>query len=127
VFVSLFAGPAHPTHEAALGLFRRVAEGMLALVLTPAIVAELVYVCTQLLGWSRATLAQWLTALLEADGLVLAEGATLATALDLYSNRPRLDFADAYLAACAIVVGPGAVASFDRDIDGIKGIRRITA
>ncbi len=53
--------------------------------------------------------------LLEADGLALTEGPTLVRALRLYGERARLDFADAYLAAAALGVGPPAVASFDDD------------
>lgn len=36
----------------------------------------------------------------------------------------HLDFADAYLVACAERTGVGALASFDRSIDRIETIRR---
>ena len=127
LFVALLVGPGHPLHEQALGVFRRVADGQLGLIVTPIIVAELVYVARSLLGWTRHVTAQRLGPLLEADGLVLTEGPVVARALQLFSTRSRLDFADAYLAALALEVGPPAVASFDADLDTVEGIRRISA
>lgn len=127
LFVALLAGPGHPLHEPALGIFRRVADGELTLLVTPIVVAELVYVARSLLGWTRGVSARRLGALLEADGLVLTERATLLRALELYGGRSKLDFADAYLAAMALEVGPAAIASFDRDLDGVDGVRRIPA
>ncbi|MBA2372813.1 MAG: PIN domain-containing protein [Chloroflexi bacterium] len=126
MFVALLAGPAHPLHDAALGLFRRVADGSLALLVTPVIAAELVYVSRSVIGWSRAATAERLGSMLEADGLVVTERAVLRRALALYGERPRLDLADAYLAAAALEVGPPAVASFDADLDGLDGLRRIS-
>lgn len=126
MFVALLAGPAHPLHAAALGLFRRVVDGSLALLVTPVIAAELVYVSRLVIGWSRAATAERLGSMLEADGLVVTERAVLRRALALYGERPRLDLADAYLAAAALEVGPPAVASFDADLDGLDGLRRIS-
>jgi predicted nucleic acid-binding protein len=127
LFVALLAGPGHPPHEQALGVFRRVADGGLGLIVTPIVVAELVYIARSLFGWTRPVTAQRLGALLEADGLVLTEGSVLVRALRLLGERSRLDFADAYLAALALEVGPPAVASFDADLDTVEGVRRISA
>jgi predicted nucleic acid-binding protein len=127
IFVALLVGPAHPLHEQSLGVFRRVADGQLGLIVTPIVVAELVYVARSLLGWTRKVTAQRLGPLIEADGLVCTEGPVLARALRLFGERSRLDFADAYLAAAALEVGPPAVASFDADLDAVEGVRRISA
>ena len=127
VFIALLVGPGHPLHDPALSIFRRVAEGELVLVVTPVIVAELVYVGRSLLRWSRRVAADRLGDLLSADGLVVADAATVMSALRLYRERSRLDFADAYLAAAALEVGPAVVASFDAGLDTVEGIRRISA
>ncbi len=127
LFVALLVGTGHPLHEASLGIFRRVADGQLALIVTPIVVAELVYVSRSLLGWAPAVASGRLASLLAADGLVLSEGPTLRRALQLYGERPKRDFADAYLAASALEVGPPVVASFDSDLDKVEGIRRISA
>lgn len=125
VFMALIAGPANRLHEPALAIFRRVADGDLALIVTPIVVAEIVYVVRSLMGWSRAITAERIAELLQADGLVLTEGPTLLLALRLFGARSKLEFADAYLAALALDVGPAVVASFDGDLSGIQGVRRI--
>lgn len=127
LFIALLVGPAHPLHESALSIFRRVAEGQLVLVVMPVIVAELVHVGRSLLRWTRGVAADHLGALLSADGLVLTEAATVMSALRLFSRHSRLDFADAYLAAAALEVGPAVVASFDARLDTVDGVRRLSA
>lgn len=126
LFVALFVGTDHPLHDRALSIFRRVADGELALIVTPVVVAELVYVARSVLGWTRTVAAGRLGSLLEADGLVLTERRTLLRALEQYGANAKLDFADAYLAAAALEVGPPAVASFDTDFDAVEGVRRIS-
>jgi predicted nucleic acid-binding protein len=81
VFIALLVGPGHPLHEPALSIFRRVADGELVLVVTPVIVAELVYVGRALLQWKREVAAARLGELVSADGLVVAEAATVQLAL----------------------------------------------
>ena len=125
VFVALLSGPSHALHESALELFRRVAEGGVVLLVTPVIVAELVYACQTILRWDRGAVASHLTSLLNADGLQVREGDALVRALELFGMRPALDFPDAYLAASALTDGPPMIASFDRDFDAVTGLQRI--
>ena len=127
VFIALLVGPSHPLHEPALSIFRRVADGELVLLVTPVVVAELVYVGRSLLRWTRGVAADRLGELVSADGLVVAEAATVHRALRLYGERSKLDFADAYLAAAALEVGPAVVASLDAGLDTVEGVRRISA
>ena len=127
LFVALLAGPTHPFHDEALGIFRRVADGELALVVTNVVAAELVYVMRSLAGWTRRATADHLASLLETDGLVVSERSVIVRALHVYGEWSRLDFADAYLAAAALELGPAAIASFDKDFDLVDGIRRISA
>lgn len=127
LFVALLAGPAHPLHGRSLDLFRRVAGGELSLIVTPVVVAELVYVASATIGWDRAQVAEHLGSLLDADGILLADEPTVVRALALYGTTSGLDFADAYLAAAALEVGPPVVASFDSDFDRVAGVRRIAA
>jgi len=47
----------------------------------------------------------------------------LLRAVEIY-DVDRLDFADAYLVACAEATGVGVVASFDRSIDRVGSVRR---
>lgn len=103
-----------------------MADGALRLIVTPIVVAELVYVTRSMFTWTRRSTAERLGSLLEADGLAITERTVIARALQLYREHSRLDFADAYLAAIALEVGPAAVASFDADFDAVKGVRRLS-
>jgi predicted nucleic acid-binding protein len=125
LFIALFAGDAHPLHDPALSIFQRVAGGTLRLIVTPIVVAELVYVAERVFRWTRAVTGRRLSALLGALGLDVREAPTLARALALYGSTRSLDFADAYLAAAALEVGPPRVASLDSDLDRVPGVRRL--
>lgn len=125
MFVALFAMPDHTLHERALGLFRRVADGELAIILTGVVVAELCFVASRVLGWTRRQTADRLGALLEAEGLIVPDSAVLKAALDVFGGSRRLAFPDAYLAASAVVVGPAAVATFDMALARYPGLRSI--
>lgn len=127
IFVALFATPEHALHERALGLFRRVAEGQLAIILTSVIAAELCFVATRVLGWSRGEAAERLAGLLDADGLIVPEGETLRAALAEFGRSKRLAFADAYLAASALGAGPPAIATFDRALASVPGVRAVAS
>ncbi len=125
LFITLFAGPAHPLHEHARDLFRRVSDDGLRLIVTAVVVAELVYVAESVLGWSRGVIGKRLTELLGSDGLLVPQAAALERALDLYGRTRSLDFADAYLAGLALTDGPSRVASFDQDLDRVPGVVRL--
>ena len=85
------------------------------------------YVGRALFRWKRAVLADRLGELLSADGLALAEGASVLHALRLFREQSVLDFADAYLAAAALEAGAAGVASLDAGLDKVGGIRRISS
>lgn len=127
LFIALLSGPSHPLHEPSLNVFRRVSEGELSLIVTPMIVAELVYSAKAALRWSRAETVTRLVAMLDSDGLVVRELAVVQAALRLYGQHPMLDYPDAHLAAAASVAGPPVVVSFDRDFDVIDGVARVDA
>ena len=126
-FVSLIIGPGHSTHDPALILFRAIAEGGLRLIVTPVTVHEIVNVLESHYRLPRGLIAEELSGILRADGLAVVEQAVLEEAMDLYGRHRGLDFAEAYLAASAVVIGPPNVASFDRDLDRLEGIRRIAS
>lgn len=125
VFVGLFATPDHSLHEPAMRLFRRVAEGQVAIILTSVIAAELAFVAMRVLGWTRRETADRLGRLLEADGLIVPEGQTLRRAFELFGEHRRLALPDAYLAARALDAGPSAIATFDRALGALPGVRLV--
>ena len=122
--IALMEGPANALHDQAVGVFRRVAEGDLEVILTAPVMVELAWYLERRLRWSRTRSARRLAQLLASDGIVTFDRA-LAGSVDLYRRHPRLDYVDAYLSACALAIGPTSVVSFDRDLDRVDGVTRI--
>lgn len=58
------------------------------------------------------------------DSIVCVDPALLLRAIEVYETD-RIDFAEAYLVACAETTGVGAVVSFDRSIDRVSTVERI--
>jgi predicted nucleic acid-binding protein len=127
LFVALFADRTHPLHARALEVFRRVADGSLRLIVSPVVIAELVYVSEAVFRWRRSTVAHRLGGLVTADGLEVREAGVVSRALEMYGASRRLDYVDAYLGALALTEGPSRVASLDRDFDHIQGVRRLSS
>ena len=56
--------------------------------------------------------------------MITVDPALLLRAIEVY-EIDRLDFAEAYLVACAESTGIGRIASFDRTIDRVSTVERI--
>ena len=94
------------------------------LLLADLVVAETVYVLESFYGAPRDQIAQAIRAIVAFDSIVCVDPALLLRAIEVYETD-RIDFAEAYLVACAESTGVGRVASFDRSIDRINTIERI--
>jgi len=94
------------------------------LFLTDLVVAETVYVLESFYEAPRVQVAEAIQALLGLASIVVIDPAVLLRAIEVYETD-RLDFAEAYLVACAESTGVGRVASFDRSIDRVKTVERI--
>jgi predicted nucleic-acid-binding protein len=88
------------------------------------IVAETAYVLESFYETPRGQVATILRSLLAMPSLVVADRDVLLRATELY-ELDRLDFAEAYLVACAESTGVGSVASFDRAIDRLATVERV--
>lgn len=71
----------------------------------------------------RAEVAHALRAILAFPAIRVVDEPLLLRAVEIYDVH-RIDFADAYLVACAEATGVGVVASFDRSLDRLGTIRR---
>jgi predicted nucleic-acid-binding protein len=94
------------------------------LYLADLIVAETVYVLESYYEVARQQIAQAMRSLIAFDSIVTVDPALLLRAIEVY-EIDRLDFAEAYLVACAESTGVGSVASFDKSIDRITTVERI--
>lgn len=103
------------------------ASGYLAqadeLLLTDLIAAETVYVLESFYEAPRAQVAEALRSLLAFDSITCVDPALLLRAVEVYEVE-RIDFAEAYLVACAETTGVGEILSFDRSVDRVTTVQR---
>lgn len=93
------------------------------LFLTDLVAAETVYVLESFYEVPRADVAQALRSLVAFESIVCVDPALLLRAIEVYETE-RIDFAEAYLVACAETTGVGRIASFDRSIDRVDTVER---
>ena len=94
------------------------------LLLADIVVAETVYVLESFYEAPRSQVADAMRSLLALPCVVTVDPALMLRALEVYELE-RIDFAEAYLVACAESTGVNRVASFDRSIDRVGTIDRI--
>jgi predicted nucleic acid-binding protein len=94
------------------------------LLLTDLVAAETLYVLESFYKAPRDEIAQALRSLVAFDSVVCVDPALLLRAIEVYETD-GIDFAEAYLVACAESTGVGRVASFDQAIDRVDTIERV--
>ncbi len=94
------------------------------LLLSDLIVAETVYVLESYYEAPRDQIAVSIRSLVAFESILTVSADVILRAVEIY-EVDRLDFAEAYLVACAESTGVNAVASFDTAIDRIDTVRRI--
>lgn len=94
------------------------------LLLTDLVAAETVYVLESFYDTPRDQVGEAVRSLVAFDSIVCVDPALLLRAVEVYETD-RIDFAEAYLVACAETTGVGMVLSFDRSIDRVTTIQRI--
>ena len=94
------------------------------LFLTDLVAAETVYVLESFYEAPRDQVANAMRSLLSFDTVICVDSALLLRAIEVYETD-RVDFAEAYLVACAETTGVGRVASFDRSLDRVSTVERI--
>ena len=92
--------------------------------LTDLIVAETVYVLESFYEAPREQVGAAMRSLVSMRSVVTVDPALLLRAIEVYETD-RLDFAEAYVVACAESTGVCRVASFDRSIDRVDTVDRI--
>ena len=94
------------------------------LLLPDLVAAETVYVLESFYETPRDQVAEAVRSLVAFESIVCVDRALLLRAVEVYETD-RVDFAEAYLIACAETTGVGAVVSFDRSIDRVSTVERI--
>lgn len=96
------------------------------LLLTDLVVAECVYVLSSFYELQAGEVAMLLRSAFAVPSIDVANEDILQRALTVFEEH-AIGFADAYLVASAEVSGIHTVASFDRDIDRVGTVERVTA
>lgn len=99
-------------------------RGSHELILTDLVLAEMVYVLESFYERPRSEIAEAARALLALPSIAVIDHDLLLRAVEFYEVA-RLDFAEAYLAASAELSDVKRVASFDRQIDRVKTVKRV--
>jgi predicted nucleic-acid-binding protein len=94
------------------------------LLLTDLVMAETVYVLESFYEAPREQVAESMRSLLALESVVSVDPALLLRAVEVYETE-RIDFAEAYLVACAESTGLNRVASFDKSLDRVGTIERV--
>jgi predicted nucleic acid-binding protein len=94
------------------------------LLLTDLIAVETVYVLESFYEAPRDQVAEAVRSLVAFESVVCVDPALLLRAAEVYETD-RIDFAEAYLVACAESTGVAVIASFDRSLDRVSSVRRI--
>ena len=94
------------------------------LFLADLIVAETIYVLESFYNAPRGQIATAMRSLIALRCVVTVDPALLLRAFEIY-EVDRIDFAEAYLVACAESSGVNSIASFDRAIDRVGTVERI--
>lgn len=94
------------------------------LLLADVVVAETIYVLESFYEVPREQIADTMRALLGMTSIVVVDRNVLLRAVEVYEVH-RLDFAEAYLVACAESTGVARVAAFDRSIDRVPTVERV--
>jgi predicted nucleic acid-binding protein len=94
------------------------------LLLTDLVAAETVYVLESFYETPRDQVAQAVRSLIAFDSIVCVDPALLLRAVEVYETE-RIDFAEAYLVACAESTAITKIASFDRSLDRVGTIERV--
>jgi predicted nucleic acid-binding protein len=102
----------------------RLLENAGELLIPDLILAEIAYVLDSFDETPRTQVADTLRAVLAFPAIRVVDAELLQRAVEVYDVH-RLDFAEAYLVACAERSGVAVVASFDRSIDGVGTIEHI--
>ena len=94
------------------------------LLLADLVIAETVSVLESFYEAPRGQVAEAMRSLLSFDSVTCVDPALLLRAVEVYETE-RIDFAEAYLVACAETTGVAEIASFDRSLDRVRTVKRV--
>jgi predicted nucleic acid-binding protein len=123
VLVRFFTGEPPEMANKARRLIARADAGEVTLVILPLVLAEVYFTLESFYEMERKAVAEKLTEFLQCRGIQAIEREQMLDALARCRDRGA-HFVDAYLASVA-AAEKQPIASFDRDFDKFKDVRRV--
>jgi predicted nucleic-acid-binding protein len=120
VLIRHLTGDPPATARRATAFLRKESE----LLLADLVVAETIYVLESFYETPREQVADTVRSLLALSSIVVVDRDVLLRSIEVYEVE-RLDYAAAYLVACAESTTVGRIASFDRSIDRVTTVERV--
>lgn len=120
VLIRHLTGDPPATARRATAFLRKESE----LLLADLVVAETIYVLESFYETPREQVADTVRSLLALSSIVVVDRDVLLRSIEVYEVE-RLDYAEAYLVACAESTTVGRIASFDRSIDRVTTVERV--
>ena len=122
VVVRLLVGDDAEQAEKARSLFDTAAERRERLWIGDTVAVEIAWTLARAYGRGREDIVRALRALASNATVTLESPAAVAGAIDAYERSPA-DFADCLLCAKAAAAGCAGVATFDRGMRGLPGVK----
>jgi predicted nucleic-acid-binding protein len=120
VLIRHLTGDPPATARRATAFLRKESE----LLLDDLVVAETIYVLESFYETPREQVADTVRSLLALSSIVVVDRDVLLRSIEVYEVE-RLDYAEAYLVACAESTTVGRIASFHRSIDRVTTVERV--
>ncbi|MFH1564923.1 MAG: PIN domain-containing protein [bacterium] len=109
-----------------LRLLKRVEKNEEKVTTSSLVMFEVIFTLESFYNTPRQDIRKFLTPILNLRGLKLADKEVFRKAMNIYVDKKKLSFADAFNVVFAIKGGVKEVYSYDTDFDKLEGIKRVT-
>ncbi|MEW6327040.1 MAG: PIN domain-containing protein [Thermodesulfobacteriota bacterium] len=114
----------HPSkYEKCREIFKKAIEGKIGLATSGMVIAELIWTLLSYYKVPKPDVIEKISVIVSTENLYIPDKDIIADALVLYS-RKHIDYIDAYNAVFMKYHGLNEMYSYDRDFDGVEGIKR---
>jgi len=111
--------------EKVLTLLKRIAKNEEQVITSSLVMFEVIFTLESFYKVSREEIKELLKPILDLRGLKLQDKDVFREALDIYSQKKKVSFADAFHASWAGKKKVKEIYSYDADFDKLEGIERI--
>ncbi len=109
-----------------LRLLKRVEKNEEKVTTSSLVMFEVIFTLESFYNTPRQDIRKFLTPILNLRGLKLTDKEVFREAMNIYVDKKKLSFADAFNAVFAIKEGVKEIYSYDTDFDKLEGIKRVT-